>query len=185
MSDFKMCENGHYFQNSYTECPYCPNTGTSNQASTIAFSDGSTGNTKTSVFNSPNPVSEGRDLSKTTVMPAQQPGTAASSTKSTRRLVGWLVTYDADPNGKDFRLYEGRNTIGYTKDCDVIIDSDNGISSKHATIRYLLGEFEFKDEFSTNGTFHNGQNKKEGILKDGDQLKVGNTVLLFRQSIKN
>jgi pSer/pThr/pTyr-binding forkhead associated (FHA) protein len=43
-----------------------------------------------------------------------------------------------------------------------------------------MGVFKFKDELSTNGTFVNDEFKEEGILNDGDNVKIGSTILKFR-----
>lgn len=96
-----------------------------------------------------------------------------------RKLVGWLVSFTIHPNGVDFRLYEGKNTIGSNPTCDVVLN-DPGVSGHHMTILYRGGKYRFKDEFSTNGTFVNGEMQEEGELKDGDILKLGETELRFR-----
>lgn len=103
-----------------------------------------------------------------------------------RKLVGWLVSYDIDTNGVDFRLYEGRNLIGRDLNCEVCIN-DPKISGHHAVIRYLQGKFEIKDEFSSNGTRVNGDYidyNKSIELRDGDPIIVGDTMLIFRRAIK-
>ncbi|MCS7152375.1 MAG: FHA domain-containing protein [Bacteroidia bacterium] len=96
-----------------------------------------------------------------------------------RKIVGWLVSFTLHPNGVDFRLYEGRNTIGTDHRCDIVIN-DPAASGHHLTILYRAGEFLFRDELSTNGTFVNGEMQNEGKLRDGDVIKVGNTEFRFR-----
>jgi hypothetical protein len=97
-----------------------------------------------------------------------------------RKLTGWLVSYTIDPLGVDFRIYEGRNIIGSDPQCDIVINGDSSVSSKHLTILYRMGVFKFKDELSTNGTFINEVFCEEGTLNDGDVVKLGNTVFKFR-----
>lgn len=96
-----------------------------------------------------------------------------------RKLVGWLVSFTLHPNGVDFRLYEGKNTIGSNPNSDIVLN-DPGVSGLHMTILYRAGKYRFKDEFSTNGTFVNGEMVEEGELHDGDILKLGETELRFR-----
>ncbi|MCX7607465.1 MAG: FHA domain-containing protein [Bacteroidia bacterium] len=96
-----------------------------------------------------------------------------------RKLVGWLVSFSLHPNGVDFRLYEGKNTVGSHPSCDIVLQ-DPAVSSHHLTILFRLGTFRFKDELSTNGTFVNGQLQDEGELKDGDSLRVGQTEFRLR-----
>jgi hypothetical protein len=97
-----------------------------------------------------------------------------------RRLTGWLVTFDRQPLGQDFRLREGRNTIGTAPDCEVRIEGDPNISGRHLTILFRLGEVLFRDELSTNGTFINEELRNEGRLQDGDVIRTGTTRFLFR-----
>ncbi|MEN3040597.1 MAG: FHA domain-containing protein [Bacteroidia bacterium] len=96
-----------------------------------------------------------------------------------RKIVGWLISFTLHPNGVDFRLYEGRNTIGSDPKCDIPLN-DLGVSAHHLTILYRAGQFLFRDELSTNGTFINGEMVNEGTLKDGDIIRIGNTEFRFR-----
>ncbi|MCX7652446.1 MAG: FHA domain-containing protein [Bacteroidia bacterium] len=96
-----------------------------------------------------------------------------------RKIVGWLISFTIHPNGVDFRLYEGRNTIGSDPKCDITLN-DPGASGHHMTILYRAGQFLFRDELSTNGTFINGEMLNEGKLNDGDIIRIGKTELRFR-----
>lgn len=96
-----------------------------------------------------------------------------------RKLVGWLISYTLHPNGVDFRLYEGRNLLGSDPKCDILLN-DPKVSGHHLTILYRAGQFIFRDELSTNGTFINGIMVNEGSLQDGDVIRVGDTELKLR-----
>jgi hypothetical protein len=98
-----------------------------------------------------------------------------------RRLVGILVSYNTNPLGQSFNVYEGRNLVGSAPSCDAVIDNDDEVSRKHLTILYRTVDqkFRFKDEMSTNGTFVNGTPADEGELNDHDILLLGNTYLVF------
>lgn len=100
-----------------------------------------------------------------------------------RKLVGWLVSFTLSPAGADFRLYEGRNSIGADTACDIVVPSDPAVSGRHLTILYRADGFRFKDEFSTNGTFINDQMRDEGVLQDGDFIRVGSTIFKFRSAL--
>lgn len=191
MNNFKVCKNGHHYQDSYSECPYCPQP---QQAG--AVQPAAVANEKTRIFQQPATAVE--DNEKTQIMQGPVPtfpqegavatgnaasGNAAPIPQVGRKFVAWLVTYDNYPNGRDYKLYEGRNAVGYSKDCEVCVDFDSLVSSRHLTILYRLGEFLFKDELSTNGTFINGKLSNEGPLNDGDKIKVGNTTFLFRSAV--
>lgn len=177
MSEFKVCPNGHYYQENLNECPYCPKP-TSTADKTRIDNPGSMD--KTQIFSG----GSAQDLNKTQIFsgnvnqPAAQSGTAQKN--AGRKLVGWLVNFTMDPNGVDFKLYEGRNIIGSDAACDIVISGDSTVSLKHLTILHRMGVYKFKDEMSTNGTFINGEFMEEGNLSDGCIIKVGNTELKFR-----
>lgn len=116
---------------------------------------------------------DSQDFSKTFIKSHSTPHSSFS-----RKLVGWLVSFSLDPNGKDFRIFEGKNTIGSLPENDIVIP-DPTVSKKHFTILYRHGKFLFKDEFSTNGTLINGEILSEGELKHGDKITIGNTCLIL------
>ena len=101
-----------------------------------------------------------------------------------RKLVGWLVSYTLDDMGMDFKLYEGRNIIGRDLDCQITI-ADKTVSGKHALILFRAGKYSISDQQSTQGTFVNDEdiNLEPRYLKDGDMIRIGQTVLKFRTSI--
>ena len=107
----------------------------------------------------------------------QMPGVKAPS----RKLVGFLVTYNRDPNGKAFNIYEGRNFLGRDAGCDISIPDDDQISSRHMSIlfRNVDKKFKFRDEQSSNGTFVNGELQDDGELENQDIIRVGNTLFVF------
>lgn len=205
---YKKCPNGHYYKDNLTTCPYCASSSKSTnshvgtvpyeqsfnaqanaKATDPATSDptvaatvgggishfGGTGSFKGSVGNS----------SKTVVLePVAGPdGQAAAKTRPFRKLVGWLVSYTLDNMGVDFKLYEGRNMIGRDNDCAVCIQ-DQSVTAKHALILYRAGKYTITDQQSSNGTFVNDQDidLEPYPLKDGDNIKVGQTVFKFRSS---
>jgi len=104
------------------------------------------------------------------------------SYRSSRKLVGWLVTYSFDAMGVDYKLYEGRNTMGHDVDCNITVN-DPMMSGKHATILFQDNVYFLKDEFSTHGTFVNDvkmyPNSSQEI-KDGDMIRLGKTTFKFR-----
>ena len=131
-----------------------------------------------------------QDFSRTMVEEEVQEEDESGSVSSRRevrnasKLVGWLVTYTLDPNGVDFRVFEGRNIIGRDFNCGICIN-DNKVSSQHAILLYRNEKFRIKDNLSVNGTVVNGEDIDDDsvVLKDGDIIKIGDTVLLFRTAI--
>jgi len=127
------------------------------------------------------PTPAGFDPSKTQVYQGPGVSPAQRPAPQNRKLIGWLVSFTIHPNGVDFRLYEGKNTIGTSPSCDIVLQ-DPQVSTHHLTLLIRPGSntVRFKDEFSTNGTFVNGVPTDEGTLQDGDIIKIGNTELRFR-----
>lgn len=186
MQDFKLCENGHYFPKSLNECPYCPKSESqfkiSDQDKTFLDLDS---NQQTQIFGN-----LGNNLNRTKIYSEEsfdpflpstfQPQFQPKQTSYGRKLVGWLVSFTMDPNGADFKLFEGRNLIGSDMGCDIVVNNDQAVSGRHLTILHRMGHFKFKDELSTNGTFINDIFVEEGNLKDGDIIRMGDTIFKFR-----
>lgn len=203
MSRFKKCPNGHTYKADLDECPICnsgimPSTAqTSGSATQIINSlDGETFGSKTTTDDEPvevknTQIDPHKDFSKTMVeeevQEEDESGVVVNrkETRSASRLVGWLVTYTLDPNGVDFRLYEGRNIIGKDFTCGVCLN-DPKVSGQHAILLFRNDKFRLKDNLSTNGTFVNGEDIEVDsvVLHDGDIIQVGDTVLLFRTAFE-
>jgi hypothetical protein len=199
MSDFKLCENGHYFPQSLDDCPYCPKSsskgikpsqfkGGSDLEKTMLGGGIDNSLDKTQIFGGSGGVG-GSNLNKTQIFGNSSPTFGGSPFKAEfepsqpsvgRKLVGWLVSFTLDPNGADYKLYEGRNSIGADGGCDIVVMGDGAVSSRHLTILHRMGHFKFKDELSTNGTFINDVFEEEGNLKDGDIIRIGDTIFKFR-----
>lgn len=98
-----------------------------------------------------------------------------------RRLVGFLVTYSRDPNGRAFNIYEGRNFIGRDESCDIAIPDDDQMSGRHMSILYrnVDDKFKFRDEQSSNGTFVNKELLDDGELQNYDIIRAGSTIFIF------
>lgn len=128
-----------------------------------------------------NPAMPGQPFDPTRTQVYQGPGVSPQQRPApqNRKIVGWLISYTLHPNGVDFRLYEGRNTVGSDPKCDIII-RDPKVSGHHLTILFRAGQFLFRDELSTNGTLINGIMTNEGTLQDGDYIQIGDTTLRFR-----
>lgn len=101
--------------------------------------------------------------------------------RGTRKLVGWLVTYSLDEMGVDFRLFEGKNIIGRDASCNITVN-DGTVSDKHAVVLYRAGKFAINDMVSSHGTFVNDEDieLEPRYLKDGDIIRIGKTIFLFR-----
>ena len=126
----------------------------------------------------------------TPVASAPRPGAGA---KKTRMIVedkkmpvaGWLVALNGKHKGEDFKIREGKTSIGSDPSCDVTM-MDEYISGKHATIKFVEkdGEriFILSDLDSADGTFLN--DSEEPIareeLVDNDTVTFGQTRMKFK-----
>jgi ribosomal protein L40E len=106
---------------------------------------------------------------------------AASPAEGGRRVIGWLVTFDGDADGKVFLLREGRNTIGRDPASDVS-RADQRMSGRHACIQYRGGRTWLFDEGSNNGTFLDGEDifQNRPDLRDGAEVRCGATRFIVK-----
>lgn len=110
---------------------------------------------------------------------------SASAPRAARKIVGWIISYNLDPMGLDYRIFEGNNTIGRDPSNSIILAKESTISGRHVTILFKSGKFHVKDEMSANGSFLNGEEmeiQKAYALNDGDELRLGNAVFKFKSA---
>lgn len=103
-------------------------------------------------------------LSKTVVM-SEEPVIIIKQGSSRK------ITYDL--KGKD------SFTIGRAEGNDIVL-ANRSVSSKHCIIRKIGGAFVLYDLKSTNGSFINGQRIQKALLKPGDTIHIGETILDFQ-----
>lgn len=77
-------------------------------------------------------------------------------------------------------LGSGRINIGRIYENEIYL-RDAKVSRLHAFIVYENKAHVLYDAQSTNGTFVNGAKITNSQLKDGDQIKIGNTKLTYQQ----
>jgi hypothetical protein len=92
----------------------------------------------------------------------------------------WLVPKAGSRAGQQLGLVRGVNTIGRSHKCNIALE-DGSISGEHARIQFENGQFILYDLASLNGTFVNGQRVQKQLLMDGDEIKLGETVLVFKK----
>ena len=74
-------------------------------------------------------------------------------------------------------------TIGRNDAADVCLDWDAEVSGLHAELERVAGEYVLVDDgLSRNGSYANGERVHGRLrLRDGDLLRFGRTVVMFRQ----
>jgi len=103
-----------------------------------------------------------------------------------RKLVGYFTSYSKTLKGESWNIYEGRNLIGKSNECDITL-SEATISEKHAMLvvrqnadtKELM--FAIADQQSSNGTFLNSRDTayQTVLCKHGDIVKIGEYHLLL------
>jgi pSer/pThr/pTyr-binding forkhead associated (FHA) protein len=68
----------------------------------------------------------------------------------------------------------GRGLANY-----VPLPDDPAVSSFHASVQRTPNGYEIQDQSSVNGTWVNGAKVTRRLLDDGDEIRVGSTVLQF------
>jgi hypothetical protein len=90
-----------------------------------------------------------------------------------KKLVGWLVSFDLDPAGMDFKIFEGRTKIGRNSTNNIVINNPE-ISEEHVLLLCRDNKLIIQDQLSENGTFVNGEKIDERfVIKDNDSIKLG------------
>ena len=69
-------------------------------------------------------------------------------------------------------------TMGRVAGCDIVID-DTKASRRHARILVQGGVVEIEDLGSSNGTLLNGKPVQRRIVRDGDQIQIGATTIVY------
>lgn len=114
----------------------------------------------------------------------QQPSAQPSQAQDGRRpLIGFLVSFQDDPLGKFWPLYQGKNTVGRAETGQKVdIEVSHGTTStRHATLECDAGRVVLTDLGSTNGTFYNEeaigfQGRRE--VRNGDKVRFGGFTVI-------
>lgn len=85
----------------------------------------------------------------------------------------------ADGKETSFPLSRDAYTLGRHRNNDIVI-SDPKVSSFHARIDRSAEGFTLNDLKSRNGTFLNGKRIETGVLKTGDEVRLGTARLLYK-----
>jgi SARP family transcriptional regulator, regulator of embCAB operon len=102
------------------------------------------------------------------------PGAPSTRVRSSRvQVQGWLIMGDLV-----VPLARPVTTIGRLPTNGVVV-ADPDVSRHHADIRRNKSGFVLVDVGSTNGTSVNGQRVAEHRLRDGDEIQVGESSLVF------
>jgi pSer/pThr/pTyr-binding forkhead associated (FHA) protein len=103
----------------------------------------------------------------------EQP-TAAGQMAARGQTNAWL-----EIGGRQVSLSTSGASLGRAQDNDVHVPDEHA-SRHHARIDVQQGAYVISDLGSANGTFVNNQRIQRQALRDGDEIRIGDTVLRFR-----
>ncbi len=110
----------------------------------------------------------------------------ADRIEAERRGSAFVVFHDGTGKQHVVSLDEERSPIGVGRrpDNHVVLSWDNEVSRQHAQLHRAGSEWTLVDVESRNGSFLNGERVSgQQRLRDGDVLRFGDTVVLFRAPI--
>jgi hypothetical protein len=193
----KRCENGHFIDESWDLCPYCPQDASEPEIPVVrpraaelsprAIASASPA-PAIAVANEATPrrsASASGSAAAVAAPPPQVERTVASrleaGAQQKRYVVGWLIGLNGAARGESFPVRMGRNVIGRDRRSDIVI-ADDQASSHHADLvfrpeerRYIL-----MDHNSTNGTYVNEteiEPRRDLIGKD--VVRIGSQRFVF------
>ena len=95
---------------------------------------------------------------------------------------GWLRVATGVITGKQFILYRNPTIIGSSPKSEIYLFKDPTVAARHAAINGVGGNF-LVTALGGATVLLNGRPIKQQVLKNGDQLRIGNTIFLFEARI--
>lgn len=197
----KRCENGHFIDESWDLCPYCPQDESEPEIPIVRPAR--------SLADAPAPPPSPRPVAVPSLPPVAAaapvpPATAArrephaamqpppmertvaaqrleAGAQQKRYVVAWLIGLNGSGRGESFAVRMGRNVIGRDRRSDIVVNDDQA-SSHHADLVFRPEERRFilMDHNSTNGTYVNeGEIEPRRDLAGKDIIRIGSHRFLF------
>jgi hypothetical protein len=194
----KRCENGHFIDESWDLCPYCPVESAEPEAAVPVVRPtrfgAQEGQRPVAVPPEPprrptavsSPPTMARRDAAVAVAPEPVDRTVAiqkldSVAQPKRYVVGWLIGLNGSARGESFPVRIGRNVLGRDRRSDIVINDDQA-SSHHADLVFRPEERRFilMDHNSTNGTYVNDlEIEPRRDLATNDVVRIGSHKFLF------
>ena len=196
----KRCENGHFIDESWDLCPYCPADSSEAEIPIVRpsrFGGQPDNRDRGAADRRPTDPEPRRPMpvpppTATAPRPVSEPGqppmerTVAAqkldpSAPPARFVVGWLVGLSGATRGESYPVRIGRNVLGRDRRSDIVINDDQA-SSHHADLIFRPEERRFilMDHNSTNGTYVNeAEIEPRRDLIDRDIVRIGSQRFLF------
>ncbi|HUP48509.1 MAG TPA: FHA domain-containing protein [Thermoanaerobaculia bacterium] len=183
----KRCENGHFIDEAWDICPYCPaeplsepelpivrpTRGVAAQAeqprAAVAAAPPAVPRRET-------PPAQPPPMERTVAVQKLEPGATPK-----RYVVAWLVGLSGSSRGESYPVRIGRNVLGRDRKSDIVVNDDQA-SSHHADLVFRPEERRFilMDHNSTNGTYVNETEiEPRRDLAGKDVIRIGGQKFLF------
>ena len=92
-----------------------------------------------------------------------------------------MLTQSEGPGGTlRFVLESDQVTLGRSSTSDIVLDNDN-VSRAHARLTRIDDEYTIEDLESRNGILLNGLAVHAAVLRDGDEVHVGDFVFIYHE----
>jgi two-component system cell cycle response regulator len=111
-------------------------------------------------------------------MPTKIGSVEATPSKVQPRDRAYLIVVAGENVGQMFRIERSETVIGRASDATIRLQDDDGVSRRHAKIVQADGQLWIEDLKSANGTLVNGERAERCVLRDGDKIRIGSTVIL-------
>ena len=197
----KRCDNGHFIDESWDLCPYCPADRKESipvvrprNPSPSPAEDAGAADKKREPLRFPDPVvrADANAPRRSDAPPPPRPertvtvarvdsALEGAGSAAPRYVVGWLVGLSGSIKGESFPIRSGRNILGRDRKSDVYVNDDQA-SSHHADLVYRSDERRFilMDHNSTNGTYVNEREiEPRKDLSAKDIIRIGTHRYLF------
>lgn len=192
----KRCENGHFIDESWDLCPYCPAENAEADIPVVRPTRFGPQEGQRPMAVSPEPVRRPTAVPSPPTMARREAAVAIESepvdrtvavqkldslATPKRYVVGWLIGLNGAARGESFPVRIGRNVLGRDRRSDIVIGDDQA-SSHHADLVFRPEERRFilMDHNSTNGTYVNDlEIEPRRDLADRDVVRIGAHKFLF------
>jgi hypothetical protein len=191
----KRCDNGHFIDESWDICPYCPNDAAEPEIPVVRprAIEAAPPTTPNAVrepavrpITAARPAVVSAGAAALQIAPNAQPERTVAASKidasqQKRYVVGWLVGLSGAARGESYPVRMGRNVIGRDRRSDIVINDDQA-SSHHADLVFRPEERRFilMDHNSTNGTYVNeAEIEPRRDLSGKDIVRIGSHRFLF------
>jgi len=113
------------------------------------------------------------------VLPAADEYRTIGFDSSPLKDMPWLDGIGGVVAGQRININLEETVLGRSRVCDVQLH-DPKISRQHAMLRLYKGRYFLQDMQSSRGTLVNSQPVQTHLLEDGDQIRLGDSVMIFR-----